>query len=160
MNKVVELDNITLTIEVDVINKFLEFAQNTNFKPESGGILMGYYIDEYSFIITDISTPTDDDICSRYNFIRSHKSAQRFIRKKFRESKGKKIYLGEWHTHPENCPTPSNVDILSYKEQLNINILNSKITFMIIVGLLKAYVGAYRNDTLKDIGYLSLSFFK
>lgn len=155
MNKVVELDDIILTIKPNVMYKFLEYIQNTNLKPESGGILIGYYIDEYSFIITDISTPTDNDTCSRYSFIRSHKNAQRFIRQKFIKSNGKKIYLGEWHTHPENCPTPSNVDILSYKKQLNINILNSKITFMIIVGLLKIYVGVYKNDTLKNIEYIS-----
>jgi integrative and conjugative element protein (TIGR02256 family) len=158
MNKVVELDDVSLTIESGVLSKFAEYIQNTDCKPESGGILMGYYIDEYSFIITDISTPTDDDICSRYNFIRSHKSAQRFIKKKFMSSNRKKIYLGEWHTHPENCPNPSNVDILSYKEQLSSNILNSKITFMIIVGLLKIYVGIYKNDILKNVDYISLSF--
>ena len=155
MNKVVELDDITLTIEANVMYKFLEYIQDTNLKPESGGILIGYHIDEYSFIITDISTPTDDDTCSRYNFIRSHKSAQKFIKQKFRKSNGKKIYLGEWHTHPENCPTPSNVDILSYKRQLKTNILNSTITFMIIVGLLKTYVGVYKNDTLKKVEYIS-----
>jgi integrative and conjugative element protein (TIGR02256 family) len=155
MNKVVELDDITLTIEANVMYKFLEHIQDTNLKPESGGILIGYYIDEYSFIITDISTPTDNDICSRYSFIRSHKNAQRFIKQKFEKSNGKKIYLGEWHTHPENCPTPSNVDILSYKRQLNTNILNSKITFMVIVGLLNIYVGVYKNDTQKNREYIS-----
>ena len=47
---------------------------------------------------------------SRFSFIRSKISAQRIVDKKWHDSNGIENYLGEWHSHPENCPTPSHTD--------------------------------------------------
>lgn len=104
---------------------------------------MGYYIDDYSFYISDISTPSENDISSRFNFVRSFVNAQKFINNLFKTTNGKKIYLGEWHTHPENVPTPSSTDLKSFGQQLKNNKINSKIIFMIILGLEGLYVAAY-----------------
>ena len=67
---VIELGDMILGIDQKVIDIFMSFTQDDESKPEAGGILIGYYIDDYSFYISDISTPTQDDRGSRFNFIR------------------------------------------------------------------------------------------
>ena len=129
-----ELENFTLKIANEVVAEMLRFKQDTNDKPESGGILLGYYIEKSSFTITDITVPSNFDKSSRFNFVRNKKSAQNAIDKYFRKSAGKKIYLGEWHSHPEDFPTPSSLDCKSIREQIRFNKLNSNIIFMIIIG--------------------------
>lgn len=81
-----------------------------------------------------MTIPSDLDKSSRFNFIRAKKSAQKAINKYFKESGGKKIYLGEWHSHPEDLPMPSQLDCKSIKEQIIFNKLNSNTIFMIIIG--------------------------
>jgi len=130
-----EFDNFNVKIANEVLNKMLQFKQLTYEKPESGGILLGYYIENSSFILTDITTPSSFDKSSRFNFTRAKRSAQKAINKYFRRSGGKKIYLGEWHSHPEDLPTPSILDCKSIKEQIKFNKLNSDIIFMIIIGI-------------------------
>ena len=140
---IIELGDIIIRFDQKVINIFKRFIQDDENKPEAGGILMGYYIDDYSFYISDLSTPSENDKSSRFNFLRSFIDAQKFIERFFKSSKGKKIYLGEWHTHPEKLPTPSSTDLQSFENQLKKNVLNSKYIFMIILGTEGIYAGSY-----------------
>jgi integrative and conjugative element protein (TIGR02256 family) len=130
----IELDGFVLKIADQVFDNMLRFKQDTFDKPESGGILLGYYIENSSFTLTDVTIPTVLDKSSRFNFIRAKRSAQKAINIYFKESRGKKIYLGEWHSHPEDLPTPSKLDCKSIKEQIKFNKLNSNTIFMIIIG--------------------------
>lgn len=130
----IEVGNISLRIDDQALNKMLEYRQLEYDKPESGGIIIGYYIDDFSYVVTDITVPTSFDKSSRYNFVRSSVAAQKALSVLFIISGGKKIYLGEWHSHPENIPTPSHLDCKSIKEQLQKNKLNSNLIFMIIIG--------------------------
>lgn len=139
----IELGDIYLTIANNVFKKLQTYVQDHIDKPESGGILIGYYIDNYSFFISDISTPSDDDVAARYSFVRTFRKAQKVIAHYFNLSKNKKIYLGEWHTHPEEVPTPSCIDQISFEKQLKVNQLNSKIIFMLIIGTAGIYVASY-----------------
>ncbi len=140
---IVELGDMIIRFDQKVINIFKRFIQDDEVKPEAGGILMGYYIDDYSFYISDLSTPSENDKSSRFNFIRSFINAQIFIERFFKLSKGKKIYLGEWHTHPEKLPTPSFTDLQSFDNQLKKNVLNSKFIFMVILGTEGIHVASY-----------------
>ena len=149
---VIELGDIILRIDQKVIDIISSFIQDEKDKPEAGGILMGYYIDDYSFFISDLTVPSNYDKSSRFNFIRSFINAQKFINHFFKSSKGKKIYLGEWHTHPEKLPTPSSTDLDSFEEQLKKNKLNSKFIFMIIIGIEGMYASSYSNLKLVDEG--------
>ena len=141
---IIELDGITIKISKSVINNMMKFKQDAFEKPEAGGILIGYYIQNNSFSITDITTPTLYDKSSRFNFIRNIKSVQSTLKRLFKKSGGKKIYLGEWHTHPENTPTPSGLDNKSIIDQLKFNQLNSDIIFMIIIGRNGFYISSVK----------------
>lgn len=145
---IIEFDRITIRIPFLIIDKFLEFKQDTHEKPESGGCLIGYYLDEYSFVLTDITVPTKYDHSSRFNFTRSKMSIQDTLSTLFIESFGKKIYLGEWHTHPQNLPIPSTLDNLSIIKQAKFNQLNSDTIFMIIIGNTGFHISLVKNKKI------------
>lgn len=144
----IELEDTILRIDERAIQLMMNFIQDDHIKPESGGILMGYYIDDYSFYITDLSTPSESEKSSRFTFVRSFINAKKIIKDLFKTSKGKKIYLGEWHTHPEKYPSPSSIDLESFDDQLKKNKLNSKFIFMIICGTQGLYVAKYGKSGL------------
>ena len=109
----IDFDKVMLRIHSEVILIFEKYKQEGINKKESGGVLSGFYLDDYSYRITDASEPSKLDKSSKFSFNRAKESAQEFINNLFKKSKGKKIYLGEWHTHPEDIPTPSYIDIKS-----------------------------------------------
>ncbi|MFD0836666.1 Mov34/MPN/PAD-1 family protein [Mariniflexile aquimaris] len=154
-----KLGNLSIKISEEVFEKMKSFIQDENHKPEAGGILIGYYLEDNNYSIIDSSLPSRFDKSSRYNFTRSKKNAQKIINKNFKDSKGKKIYLGEWHTHPEDYPTPSCLDKKSILEQIRGNILNSKIIFMLILGRKGIYISyADKNEikAFKNINFINL----
>ncbi|WP_366517454.1 Mov34/MPN/PAD-1 family protein [uncultured Alistipes sp.] len=53
------------------------------------------------------------------------------------------VYVGEWHTHPENVPSPSATDLKSIKNIYNTTNLNSDIIVYIIIGRQSEYYGCY-----------------
>lgn len=134
--------DLSISLSNEVISVFKKYIQNDAKKPESGGIITGKVYEKLVKVLS-CSEPTVLDQRSRYNFSRSYKSAQKYINKKFNDSKGEEIYLGEWHTHPEDIPTPSIPDIKSFNQTLHKNRLNSSIHFMIIVGRIAIYIGVY-----------------
>ncbi|MFW2135495.1 Mov34/MPN/PAD-1 family protein [Chryseobacterium sp. TY4] len=136
--------DLTISLSKEVIFIFKKYIQNDAKKPESGGVLTGK-IYENLVDILNCSEPSHLDKRSRYNYNRSHKSAQKYINEKFEESGGEEIYLGEWHTHPEDIPSPSCTDVKSFNKTLNKNKLNSDIHFMIIIGITHLYIGIYFN---------------
>lgn len=137
-----ELNKIPFKIDNSVFEIFKKYIQDDNKKEESGGVLIGKVYDNHIEIL-DCSEPTQFDKRSRYNFNRSFKSGQEFIDMKFESSQGKEIYLGEWHTHPENNPRPSGIDLKNFEKSLKNNILNSDTHFMIIIGITSIYIGVY-----------------
>ncbi|WP_188753719.1 Mov34/MPN/PAD-1 family protein, partial [Parapedobacter defluvii] len=82
------------------------------------------------------------------SIIRSVKSAQAFIHTRFASSGGTEVYLGEWHTHPEDHPIPSRIDITDFKKTIQISKINSETTLMIIVGKKEFYIGVYKYTIL------------
>lgn len=145
----IEFEDLSVKISHEVILRMYQFIQDDKNKPESGGILIGHDLQDNNFSITDISTPSIYDKSNRFNFTRSKKNAQLILNKFFKESNGKKIYLGEWHTHPEDYPTPSTVDKKSILERIHKDVLNSEIIFMIIVGRKSFYISYVKMDGIK-----------
>lgn len=122
---------------LDIMNKFI---QKNNKQHESGGILLGKIIDG-EINIMKVSTPTELDKSSRYNFERNRLSGQIVVNYEFQNSNGQTIYLGEWHTHPEDVPTPSSTDITMITSQFKKNVLNTDFLLLIIRGRKELYFG-------------------
>lgn len=83
---------------------------------EAGGMLLGRLIDGSDDIVVDEATePTGADRRGRYFFNRARAAAQRYIDIVWGRSKGTSVYLGEWHSHPEDDPSPSGQDEVNWR---------------------------------------------
>lgn len=98
-----------LVIQDAVLEVFAKHAQTNIFTPESGGILLGY-VREPHLEVLEATEPTRWDKRLRCFFDRSAQGHHDLAQRRWAESGGMVRYLGEWHTHPEDYPTPSGVD--------------------------------------------------
>jgi integrative and conjugative element protein (TIGR02256 family) len=92
-------------------------ARAEGFNREVGGVLIGYRRGSYLHV-SGASVPQVRDHSSRFRFHRLPDGHQAFVDAAWRRSKGHEAYLGEWHSHPENLPTPSGVDRASWATTL------------------------------------------
>lgn len=83
---------------------------------ETGGILLGRLIDGTDDVVVDEATePSVEDKRGRFFFNRAKAAAQRYINLVWGQSRSTRVYLGEWHTHPEDDPTPSHHDLGNWR---------------------------------------------
>ena len=61
------------------------------------------------------------DVQCRSRFELKDPGHQRTVDKLFERSNGSEIYLGTWHTHPEQIPCPSRVDKSDWRACLKRN---------------------------------------
>ncbi|MFO6419234.1 Mov34/MPN/PAD-1 family protein [Hylemonella sp. W303a] len=97
-------------IEAEALVLMDNFRQNTAEKPESGGILLGYRRGPHLHV-TAATAPQAADRSSRYLFQRSSSHHQEIAIQQWNASGGTMDYLGEWHTHPQQKPSPSTIDL-------------------------------------------------
>jgi len=109
-------DNFYIRINLDVLSRLNAFRQIEHYMPESGGVLIGEVYGNNGFWIKDVTIPNKKDISSRYKFIRQDPSHQKIVENWHTKSKGTMQYLGEWHSHPEKKPSPSLIDLHSWKK--------------------------------------------
>ncbi|MFD1607494.1 Mov34/MPN/PAD-1 family protein [Oceanobacillus luteolus] len=77
---------------------------------ETGGILIGYYSeDQHTAIITKITGPPGDSKHGLAWFERGTEGLQNILDNAW--EKEQVYYLGEWHYHPKDFPSPSSIDI-------------------------------------------------
>lgn len=105
-----------LDINTQVLEQISKYTQNEICSNESGGLLVGYtHKKSMNIIIETVTEPQLKDLKSRISFKRKdprHFALLNFFKKK------KSDYLGTWHTHPQDVPYPSRVDILDWKDCL------------------------------------------
>ena len=144
-----KVGHLKVEISENVINIFTHFKQFKRKAHESGGIVFGQVKENYIYI-SKATTPSRHDSSSRFNFIRDYNVAQIIVDYEFYNKNGHLIYLGEWHTHPEDTPKPSTQDIMMIKEQYTSNKLNEKYLLLIIIGINSTYLGMFNGKTLID----------
>lgn len=126
----------------NVLDIFSTYRQYDEKRGEAGGILLGEMNDE-NILVTKVSFPNKYDQSSRYGFLRKKETAQLLVDYEFLNSHGKTVYLGEWHTHPENDPKPSLQDISMIENQYENNATGLDFLLLVIVGINNLYVGSY-----------------
>lgn len=148
MNKNLDLifsdnNNGMIVIMSNVVEVLLSHRQLTPDSFEAAGVIIGERRGMH-LVINDLSEPGVGDIRHRYNVDRRGQHHQAKVISTFSQSNGRKQYLGEWHTHPEDYPTPSNTDKSSWVK----NLKNSKPMIVIIVGRNDLWVGKIFKNTL------------
>lgn len=95
-----------------VIQHFLKHRQLRCWHREAGGQLFAR-ITPPDIIIDDVTGPRPGDRRSRYFYGPDRKSEQQEILDRYERDLH---YIGDWHTHPENIPAPSQTDMQSISE--------------------------------------------
>lgn len=95
-------------------------------QPESFGVLIGSTSsDRRQIYIEEATTPMPGDRQSRSSFDLRDPGHQNAVDAAHRDSKGSRIYLGTWHTHPQSIPYPSGIDKKDWRQCLRRNIERS-----------------------------------
>lgn len=152
MNKKVKIPMIfkygdkSVVFTSEVISLFEKYKQIEKKQHESGGILIGKVYNDL-IIIDGISEPSKEDKSGRYYFYRDVQKAQKISEKAWQESNGERIYLGEWHTHPEDIPTPSMDDQKLIQNMLRHSRMEIDFLLMVIIGRVSSYVSILNRRT-------------
>lgn len=118
---------------------------------EAGGILLGRVFE--SHVLVEIATePTKADRRSRFSFLRSRKSAQARVNDAWKRSGGEQIYLGEWHSHPEEIAYPSGRDQDMIANNLREAKMEIDFLILVVVGIREDWVGLRRSNLLIQLG--------
>lgn len=121
---------------------------------ESGGVIVGRFINEADYIFDDVTTPSIYDVRSRFKFFRRSEIHQDFVNNVWSRSGGGVNYLGEWHTHPEMIPTPSFTDEQNWRKIAKRVIFEGDVLFFLIVGIRE--LGLWEINKNGDISLLNL----
>lgn len=132
----------------DVVAKLSTFRQTRISDPETGGMLLGRLIEGSTDVILDeVTIPQKRDRWGRFFFKRNKKQAQDFVDLAWNSSGNSRIYLGEWHTHPEDDPTPSQQDIKNWHSISKNAVYEQDCLFFFIVGINKTRVWEIEKNT-------------
>lgn len=151
----VHISDSTVHINKDIIEIWEQYRQISSESKEACGILIGHQIQGTQvFQLEFVTTPQELDIRTRYNFVMKDPFHQKFLDKKYKESNGTSIYLGTWHSHPENYPTPSAIDKKDWMRCLARN-TNRKL-FFVIVGIKEINIYIMKKNSLSVTSIIRL----
>ena len=127
--------DIVLDLPDEILKKMIRITSELGFREESGGILLGSKdIASKRYIVEDFTYPDPGDERSPWYFIRKKDPSNEAIREAWEESEGTINYLGEWHTHDEDMPTPSSTDKKLVREDVEDKSSLYDDVFMLIIG--------------------------
>jgi integrative and conjugative element protein (TIGR02256 family) len=93
------------------------FVTDAQITLEAGGILIGSYRGPH-IEISDCTTPLSADIRQAHLFDRRDPGHQACALRAWRASGKTATFVGEWHTHPQDDPAPSGIDLRGWKTLL------------------------------------------
>lgn len=103
-------DGSTLLNFSDEVLSVFERHVQVEERLESGGVLLGT-VHERGLLVTVATTPTRLDRQLRHLFERLPFGHRAVARRLWRSTAGTTRYIGEWHTHPQDIPSPSVIDL-------------------------------------------------
>lgn len=103
-----------LLIEYSVLEVIGGYRQECRSALEAGGFLVGFYKGVDLHVI-NLTVPQSLDKRSRFRFTRQDPKHVSQVTRWYEQSLGKINCLGEWHTHPERLPKPSDIDLHAWQ---------------------------------------------
>jgi integrative and conjugative element protein (TIGR02256 family) len=142
-----------LEITPPVIQTFRHYRQ-TGGSSEAGGLLFARMLLP-NIIVDEASHPHEKDKRLRFGFIPFRNAQRRLIKDRFKMGLH---FIGEWHTHPQQSPAPSSLDLNSMHDSFVKSKHELNAFVMIIVGFNKAqlrlWVSIHDNDGYVALGKL------
>ena len=124
----------TVLISPSCIEKLIHVSKQ-EYPNEIGTSLIGRYSEDgFDAIILDITPITSDSKRSGYSLIRGIKGLQLFFSSLRKSSGGQNYYVGEWHSHPDGSPVPSNIDDSTQHEIATDKRVHCPESILVIVG--------------------------
>ena len=111
---------------------------------------MGSQVGHNYYRISKISPPCVRSH-TRWGCERDAAMANQFIEEDYNQSEHTRFYIGEWHTHPEDNPTPSAIDYSSIKDNYQTASLVVPFLLMIIVGTKSFHISIYDGDKFVNV---------
>ena len=119
-----------VVIEKSVINTLSRHAQIRRDAAEAGGILIGSYRGPH-VEVSECTVPMPGDPRLRHMFDRKDPGHNRAASAAWRRSQYTQTYVGEWHTHPEDHPSPSWLDRRTWSNVM-WNYCDGPVLFLIV----------------------------
>lgn len=140
-------ENFKLNVSGPVIETWQSHRQITRHLHESFGVLVGSKSSDASiYWLDEITTPLPDDTHTRFSFILRDKGHQEKVNHAYRQSANRLGYMGTWHTHPENYPVPSTIDLRDWRACSARN--QDRKMFFIIVGIKQTKLFTFQNQQI------------
>lgn len=128
-------NDLAILIEQSAMIGIRKRVAEENGRREIGGLLLGYrFVD--AIRVMRATFPGRLDISTRMSFHRRCPSHQRAASVWWARSAMKGDWVGEWHSHPENNPKPSHIDIKSWRR---VVAYTEKPMLFIIVGFQSSF---------------------
>lgn len=128
---------VLLHFDKPALRIFSSYVQHEDTDCEAGGILLGSVHGNH-LLIEQATVPTERDKRFRYLFERMPFGHDAIALTRWKESQGTIRYLGEWHTHPEDDPTPSHLDRSEWSRLSSIR-RDERPLLVVIVGRASLY---------------------
>lgn len=105
------MEKFSVVWDEGILDK-LRWLRGEKLPRETGGALLGCWdLSRQILYVVDVTGAPEDSIERATAFIRGSKDLPRWIAETSRITGRSVEYVGEWHTHPNGCPTsPSNDD--------------------------------------------------
>lgn len=133
----------------------IERAVRKNRQIETGGILMGYQMNEQDWMITYASEPGPNAVQQTHSVFFDEHYLKNLISRLSKRGAGRWKYIGDWHSHTVKRLSPSKVDKHTVVEKASQAKYASNSPIMLIVGIRKgdslqgrAYI---LNDSLREM---------
>lgn len=135
--------DIEVIITDEVFNVWRKYRQISIKDNEACGILIGGYNEKQKKIFIDLCTePQKADLRKRVLFTLQDSYHQQRVNEVFISSQQTQFYLGTWHSHPENYPSPSGTDLRDWNNCIKRNSHNKFMVFAII-GIKETLIKVY-----------------
>lgn len=128
------------------VNQMTAFKQRSWWHPEAGGVLLGrILLDSEDLVVDEVTTPQKTDRRSRFGFFRS-KQHEVLAQNRWINEANTMAYLGLWHTHPEDDPTPSKIDRCDWAQAVNRDTYEGSRLFFPIIGIKRVRIWCMTRD--------------
>lgn len=136
-----------LNINKNMLDKIETLKQYEGF--ERGGIIVGRQFEDNTYDVVDF-IECEYISQDKHSLIRDNIALNNELQKRYNED-NTLTYLGDWHTHPEEEPIPSKLDILTHQDRFNTSVLAVSDLFDIIIGRDNHYIKSYDGVMLSDV---------
>jgi len=96
-------------------------------------LLGRHLLDSEDVVVDEVTVPQSTDRRTRFSFFRSKKH-EAIAKERWQAEASTLAYLGLWHTHPEDSPTPSSVDRSDWEQAVAKDTFDGPRLFFPIVG--------------------------